>query len=92
LWNKTTHPLQAGFAVSSSQFKKAVHRNRIKRLCREAYRLQKNPLAETLRTANKSLSVFFIYTGKELPVYDEIYSKMGQVLEEMGKRVDGLRG
>ena len=86
------HPLQAGFGVSSSQFKKAVHRNRIKRLCREAYRLQKNPLMEMLKAANKSLSIFFIYTGKELPVYDEIYSKMGQALEEMGKRVEGLMG
>jgi hypothetical protein len=48
-------------------------------------------LTETLKAANKSLSIFFIYTGKELPVYEEIYSKMGLVLEEMRRRVDGWK-
>ena len=33
--------LQAGFSVSSRNFKKAVDRNRIKRLLRESYRKQK---------------------------------------------------
>src|ERR1043166_5363776 len=38
--------LQFGAAVSAKNFKRAVDRNRIKRLTREAYRLQKNQLQE----------------------------------------------
>ena len=52
---------------------------------REAYRLQKNELALQLKTANKSLDLFFIYTGKEVPRYDLIYEKMGTVLKRIIK-------
>jgi ribonuclease P protein component len=77
--------LQAGFTVSSRQFKKAVDRNRIKRLMREAYRLQKGTirLLPQLKTCN--LNLFFIYVGKELPEYDLIYEKIGGALSRLMK-------
>jgi ribonuclease P protein component len=34
-------PVQAGFSVPKRRFKKAVERNRIRRLIKEAYRLEK---------------------------------------------------
>jgi len=88
IWGKSPFPLQAAFGVSSGQFRKAVHRNRIKRLCREAYRLEKKPLQELLRAANKSLAIFLIYSGRELPAHDEIFSRMRIVLKELGKKAD----
>ena len=66
-------PLQAGFAAGSRNFKTAVDRNRIKRLIKEAWRLQKNELKEQLKKQNRKLNVFFIYTGKELPAYSKYY-------------------
>ncbi|MBK8784995.1 MAG: ribonuclease P protein component [Chitinophagaceae bacterium] len=78
-------PVQTGFAVSSKHFKKAVDRNRIKRLMREAYRLQKNELQTQLMLQRKQLAVFIIYVGNELPDHDFIVEKMNPVLTRLIK-------
>lgn len=77
--------MQAGFTVSARNFKKAVDRNRIKRLMREAYRLQKNPLREHLQESRKSIAVFFVYTGNELPQYDVVFEKINTALQKLQK-------
>jgi ribonuclease P protein component len=79
--------LQAGFTVSARNFKKAVDRNRIKRLMREAYRLQKNPLREHLQESRKSIAVFFVYTGNELPQYDVVFEKINAALQKLEKLI-----
>lgn len=78
-----TTSLLFGAGAGSKTFKKAVDRNRIKRLIREAYRLQKKNLQEKLKEQKSQLSVFFIYTGKEMPVYKEVYDKTGKVLDKL---------
>jgi ribonuclease P protein component len=81
--------LQAGVGVSSRNFKKAVDRNRIKRLVREAWRLQKNSLHDHLEQNQQSMAVFFLYVGKDLPPYDLIYAKVGSVIKRLIQWNDG---
>jgi ribonuclease P protein component len=69
--------------VSAKNFKKAVDRNRIKRLTREAWRLQKKELQDKLREYNRQLNVFFIYTGRELPEYEELKKKVASVIKKL---------
>ena len=79
--------VQAAFSVSKKYFKKAVDRNRIRRLMKEAYRLKKNELQEQLKKQQKHLVVFFIYTGNELPKYQPVFDKMGSALLRLIKIV-----
>ena len=60
-------PLQFGVGVSNKNFKNAVDRNRIKRLVKESYRLQKVTLQQELKEKKGQLNIFFIYNGKEIP-------------------------
>ena len=71
--------------VSAKHFKKAVDRNRIKRLTREAWRLQKNGLQKKMESTSIQLNVFFIYTSRELPEYEEVFKKVGMALNKLEK-------
>ena len=52
---------------------------------RESYRLQKKHLQAILDENDKSLSLFFIYTGTEIPVYDNVLEKIGEILKNLEK-------
>jgi len=84
-------PIQFGVGVATRNFKKAVDRNRIKRVTKEAYRLQKIPLQEKLQKKNIRLNLFFIYTAKELPEYNEVYKQMEVVLKKIETIIDEIR-
>jgi ribonuclease P protein component len=57
--------VQAGFAVSRN-VKSAVKRNRVRRLMREAYRLNKGKVMEVALEQGRCLKIVFLYRKKEI--------------------------
>ena len=75
--------IKTGVGVSSRHFKKAVQRNRIKRLLREAYRTEKQPLHVHLNNNNKQLSLFLLFVDKIMPQYDLLKTKMKLCIQRL---------
>ncbi|EAQ43161.3 ribonuclease P protein component [Polaribacter sp. MED152] len=71
------YPAQMGVSVAKRNFKKAPDRNRLKRLMRESYRLQKEIV---YNNADKPYVFMISYLGKEEKEYHEIYTKMNKLL------------
>ncbi|MCW3087748.1 MAG: ribonuclease protein component [Sediminibacterium sp.] len=74
------HPVKAGVGVSARNFRKAVDRNRIKRLLRECYRLNKLPLHAMVAAKGIPVAVFFLYIGKEMPDHILLNEKMQKAI------------
>ena len=78
--DSSTEILQCGFTVSTRNFKKAVLRNRIRRIIKEVYRKQKGQLYKVLDDQDQRMEMFLIFTGKEIPSYSDIEDSMDQLL------------
>lgn len=83
--------LQAGFTAAVRNFPKAVDRNRVKRLLREAWRRHKSPLEESLRSHPRSMDVFLIYTGREIPIYTDVAERVKGVVARLTKQISDGR-
>ena len=79
------YPAKVMIAVPGRNFKKAVDRNRIRRLIREAYRKNKNILYDALEASTLKLAFVILYSGKLMPSYKEIESKIILILQRLVK-------
>lgn len=82
LKNEGGTPFQFVVTVPKKNFKSAVKRNRIKRLMKEALRLNKN-LIENEIEVGQQLALFLIYTPKEELSFEIINRKMTKLLNKI---------
>ena len=84
----STSPVQVAFSVSKRNFKRAVDRNRIKRLMREAYRQNKNELYPLLQKHQKQIALLLIFTGKSTSDYTVVLEKIKVLLQHLVKSIE----
>ncbi len=74
-------------SVSKKKFKRAVKRNRVKRLIREGYRLNKYLLANILNEKQLNIDIAFLYLKDELPMYEDIEKAMLKTINILSEKL-----
>jgi ribonuclease P protein component len=74
-------------SVPKKKFKRAVQRNRIKRLIRESYRLNKMQLLHHLQEKENGLLIAFLFVGKELSEFKEIETAVIKALAALKEKI-----
>lgn len=69
------------------RFKHAVDRNHVKRLIREAYRLQKLPLLAQLEEKGLTLEIAFLYVDNKFQTFEETHHSIGRIISRVQKAI-----
>ncbi len=81
--NNISSPAQVLITVSRKRFKKAVKRNRIKRLLRESYRLSKSKLYFFLSSINKNCLISIAYISENDPDFKTVKDAIENAIEKI---------
>ena len=76
------------FVVSSRKYRKAPMRNRIRRVMRELYRLNRHILTEAPLPETPSIHFALIYTGPPEVSYNELLPSFRQLLTKLREHVE----
>ena len=85
-------PFQAAFTVGKKRFRRAVDRNRIKRLLREAWRVEKSDLAKNWQPGAPQWAVVFIFVGQEVPSFDDCRRWVRQAASKLAQHTGAAEG
>lgn len=80
--HENTH-FQIVFSAPKRTFRKAVQRNRIKRICKESFRLQRASLDTYLATHNKQIALFLVYTPQEELSVKQLEGKTKKLIDKI---------
>lgn len=78
-------PFQVATTVSKRRFRKAVSRNRIKRLMREAWRLEKHRLEENWSKGDNQGALVLIYVGNKIPTFEKCANTISKIVDVLLK-------
>lgn len=81
-------PVSILISVSKKKFKRAVKRNRMKRLVREAYRKNKHDLIRLMEEKGQRLVIAFIYLDNELHTAENIEIKIKDILGRVMNKLE----
>lgn len=76
-------PARIVFSVPKRKFKRAIKRNKIRRLCKEAFRQNKQEFYSQLQHNNKQVWLFMIYLSDEIPTHKNISQKIIVLLNRL---------
>lgn len=77
-------------SVGKKYFKRANKRNRVKRLVREAYRLNKHKLWEMVGLYGLSIRLAFMFVGKDLPSYSAVEGSVQKAFSRIAKELNQI--
>lgn len=84
---KSTVPLKLAISVPKKRVAKATDRNHIKRLVREAFRIQKLQLIDVLNQKNKKVNLMLVYSFTSILSLSDIEDKISVTLRRLADEV-----
>ena len=78
-------PFKIVFSAPKRTFRKAFQRNRIKRICKEAVRLNKSIIETYLTENNKQLALFLVYSSEDELNHVQLEKKVVKLFNELIK-------
>ncbi|MEI8048237.1 MAG: ribonuclease P protein component [Bacteroidota bacterium] len=75
--------VQVLIAIPKKNIKLAVNRNRMKRLVREAYRMNKHTILELYESIGKHCDIAFVFTGRKCISQPETIAAINELLSRL---------
>ena len=82
------YPAQVLVTASRKGFRRAVNRNAVRRIIKEAYRLNKGRLYDVLLSNKMQCAIALVYTGKAIPELKVTEEKIINIIDRLIKEID----